>query len=269
MEIRINGQIADIKTDTEKTIGEVMSALEPWFAASNHRLSGIEIDGERASSDSIEDFFSRNIDTVKVLELFCSSIAQLSLECILMIHADIEKYESLDFAQKRDFAENWEKSPQAQFASEQIPDILSLCREVFSGSVTPQMLSSIIEERIREFDDPAGELVKIEALVNEICSRLVDLPLDIQTGKDSRAAQTIQIFSGIAEKIIRVYFILPQSSSDSIKNMIKEFDISVKELLSSYEKHDTVIIGDIAEYEIAPKLQELYAAIISAFKEQL
>jgi len=106
--------------------------------------------------------------------------------------------------------------------------------------------------------------------VEEICSRLVDFPLDIQTGKDARAAQSITIFSGITEKIFRILGqlnnqgYLSQADDEKPLNLIiSEFGSIVRELLEAYEKNDSVLVGDLAEYEAAPRLQELYNSIIN------
>lgn len=264
MEIKINGKPADIKPESEKTIGEILSALEQWLTSSGHRLSGIAIDGQMADSGSVEEYFSRDIDTIDTLDLYTSTLSELCVQSLLRIHGDIEEYENLDYSDKRAFCANWERSPQAHFAAEQMPDFYALCAQVFAGAgATVQMLRDITEERLREIENPVDEFTNLQTLVNETCARLIDLPLDIQTGKDRKAAQTIQIFSGITEKIFRIFKILTFQgfSSESIADIISEFDASVKELLAAYERHDTVLVGDIAEYEMAPKLQKLYDAI--------
>jgi len=264
MEIKINGQTADITVDSEKTVGEVISGLDQWISNTGHRLSGIAIDGQSADSASVEEFFSREIDKVKTLDLYTCSIADLCVQSFLSICGDIDEFENMDFAKRQAFCENWSNSPQARFAAEQMPDFFSLCVQVFSGSGTNcETLRAMTEERLREVESPAAELTGIGTIVNETCAMLADLPLDIQTGKDARAAQTIQIFSGIAVKILRIVKILNLQGlvPEAIKESINEFSESAKELLEAYERHDTVIVGDIAEYEMAPKLQKLYTAI--------
>ena len=42
-----------------------------------------------------------------------------------------------------------------------------------------------------------------------------------------------------------------------------EFNNTLRDLLGAYEQRDTVLVGDIAEYEIAPKLRYLYAAMLN------
>ncbi|MDR3139677.1 MAG: hypothetical protein LBT95_08410, partial [Treponema sp.] len=110
----------------------------------------------------------------------------------------------------------------------------------------------------------------METLVSAIAARLEDLPLDIQTGKDERAAETVQLFSHIAEKLFRLLYCLkfdglsPDAltvESLPIQKFIEEFGTALKELTAAYEAKDAVLVGDLAEYELAPRLVSLYRTL--------
>ena len=275
MRIRINGTDADIKLETEQTVGEILAGLEQWLAGSRsggeHRLSGLAINGETVHTGSLEASFGRGIDSIETLDIFTSSLPELTAESLCNVLQDIEEYETLDFGEKQRCGEQWEESPQARLLAEQIPEIAEWTLKTFSGEgLSPPALRSIIEERLRELRDPAGELNRVEPVIMETCGRLEDLPLDIQTGKDSRAAETIQLFSGVAEKIFRVFNVLQAegfpAAEISVAGMpvaeyLREFGDALKELLAAYEQRDAVLVGDLAEYEMAPRLRDLYAAM--------
>jgi hypothetical protein len=266
MNIQINGRNADIQLETEKTVGEILAGLEQWLANSGHRLSGLSIDGEIIHTGSLEASFERDIDTIGTINIITSSLPELCAESLLNSMRDITDYESLGFEEKQRFGEQWKESPQARFLAEQLPELFGMITKTFSGEgLNPAALQPIIEERLRELRDPAGELGKTEPLIVETCARLEDLPLDIQTGKDSRAAQTIQIFSGVTEKIFRLFKVLKAEGFPAgempTADHLAEFDAALKELLAAYEQRDAILVGDLAEYELAPRLRDLYAAI--------
>jgi hypothetical protein len=178
----------------------------------------------------------------------------------------------LNFEEKKSFLSDWKDSPQAAFTKEQMPDLYSLFVNSFSGGeINCAALLSITEERLREINDPVLEISNLQQIVEETCSRLECLALDIQTGKDSRAAQTIQIFTSVSEKLLRILqqmdiqgLLSQKANSEKPVNMIIiEFGGLIKELLKAYEKHDSVLVGDIAEYEASVKLHELYTAILN------
>jgi len=276
MKIRINGQEADITLENEKTLGEIITNMIQWLESSGHRLSGISVDGSPVHYSSLNDIFPKEIACVETLDLYTSSLAVLTAESLLCLLKDAEIYENLDFNDRKTFFTNWKESVHANFINEQMPDLYNVFINSFQGNeISPRAVISITEERLREIKEPMNEFEKIQPLLEETCERLVNLALDIQTGKDSRASQTIQLFSGISEKIIRIVkqfgiqgFMTDETNGEKpIIRIMSEFGELINELSNAYEKHDTVLVGDIAEYEAAPKLQELYSSIIKKSRQ--
>jgi hypothetical protein len=276
MKITINGQNADIRLETERTVGDILAALEQWLANSGHRLSGMAINGESICSGAVEAAFSRKIDSIAALDITTSSLPELAAESLFNVLEDIGEYENAAFDGKRRYAEQWKESPEALLLAEQFPDLFTWSLKSFSGEgIGPQALRSLIEERLRELQDPAGEIAALEPLITQVCVRLEELPLDIQTGKDSRAAETVGFFSNLAEKVFRIFNVLKTEGFLTAEirvedlpvfDYIAEFSAALKELLAAYEQHDTVLVGDLAEYEMAPRLRSLYAAVMGAAK---
>jgi hypothetical protein len=272
MKIKINGADADIKPENEKTIGEILSALDAWLAGTGHRLSGLIIDGKAVNAQEMEIFFSRDIETIDTIDICTASLPQLVAESLMRTIQDIEEFQKAGFDEKTEFSGKWKESPQGCLLAEQYPELFDWTMKSFSGEgCNPQTLSALFEERLRELLDPAGEMNRTALLVDDICARLAEFPLDIQTGKDARAAETVNVFSGVAEKVFRIYHTLKIEgfpvTEITIDNMpvneyITEFSKALKELLDAYERRDTVLIGDLAEYEMAPRLRSLHAAVL-------
>jgi len=276
MEITINGQAADIAPDNEKTVGEIMAGLEQWLAIVGQRLRGLSINNNTVPSSAFEEIFKKDIASVNILDIKTISLSELFLESLLNLQADTEEFKNLKFDEKREFLKIWEKRPQALFTLEQMPDIYNIFVNLFSGTdIDTKSVSSVIEERLREIKEPLPELENLKPLLDETCTKLTNLALDIQTGKDAQAAKTIQVFSGLSEKMLRIIRqldiqgILSQETEEkeTFSEKINEFGKLIKELLEAYEKHDTVLVGDLAEYEASPKLQELYSAIINSSRQ--
>jgi len=274
MEIRINEQKLDANLEKEKTIGQVLAALEQWISDSGHILSGMRVDGISVTASQIEEVFNREIDSVKILEIETNSLAQISASCLVTLLDDIKQYESLDFQEKTKFFDNWKESACAKFLFTEMSGLYKLCSSAFSsGEISIQTLSSITEERLREVTEPLKEFTDIEPVLNQTCEKLIDLPLDIQTGKDIKAAQTIQVFTALTEKILRIFYQLDtqgffyadgEFEKEKLIQKINGFTDVLKELLDAYEKNDSVLVGDLAEYEASVKIKELYTAILES-----
>jgi hypothetical protein len=275
MIIKINDKPLDFTLNNEKTLADVFAAIEQWLSSSGHRLSEISVDGQAVGVSMIEEILKKDVKTIKNLDIRTNSIAELTAASLIALHLDINKYDNLNFEEKAKFLENWKESSQAKFILTEMPDIYSYFENTFSnGDISVSSLRSITEEIQREVNDPLNELIKIEPVLNEICDKLVDLPLDIQTGKDLLAAKTIQVFSAITEKIIRLFrqlsiqgFLLQIEDAKKVALGFSDFKNILVQLLESYEKHDTIIIGDIAEYEASPRLKELYFNILNNCRE--
>jgi len=271
MKIQINGVDADIKPENEKTVGEILGALDAWLAGTGHRLSGLNIDGKAVNAQEMGLSFSRSIDTIDTIDICTSPLPQLIAESIGRTMRDIEEFREAGFDEKAGFADKWKASPQGCLLAEQYPELFDWTIKSFSGEgCSPQVLTALFEERLRELRDPAGEMGRTALLVDDICARLAEFSLDIQTGKDARAAETVNVFSGITEKVFRIYYTLKMEGfpvaeitidNTPINDYIMEFNKALKEMLDAYEKRDTVLIGDMAEYEMAPRLRGLHAAV--------
>jgi hypothetical protein len=276
MIIKINDKPLDFSLDNESTLGEVFSALEEWLSNSGHRLSEIFIDGQAISAGMLEEVFKRDANSIKSLDIITNAIAELAAASLQTLLLDIIEYEKLNFDEKKKFFDNWKESAQAVFIMEEMPDLFSYFKSTFlNGEVDTATLRSVTEEIQREVNEPVKELVKIEPVLNEICAKLINLPLDIQTGKDLIAAQSLQLFTAITEKLIRLFYqlstqgyIVQIEEAKKIAEDFGSFRDTLNQLLEAYEKHDIIIVGDVAEYEAAPKLKELYTSILRNCQEE-
>ncbi|MDR1418855.1 MAG: hypothetical protein LBI86_00580 [Treponema sp.] len=271
MNIWINGREADITLEKEKKVGDVLSGLEAWLGGSGHHVSGIAIDGEDVNARTFSGLLERDITGVRDLRVTTSSWAELAAQALFDTRRDADNYENAEFGERARFSEEWKESPEAGHLEANFPDLYRAALSAFSGeALNPGSLRSLVDERIREMKDPAGELGLLRKLVEEAAVRLEDLPLDVQTGKDGRAAETVQIFSALAEKIFRIFGIQRAEGFEfshlivegiPVYTYIEEFGTALKELLAAYESKDVVLVGDLAEYELAPRLRNIYRAI--------
>lgn len=271
MNFTINGQTANITLEQEETVGELLSGFEQWLQQSDQILSGIIVDGEKIDSESISEIFLKKLDEVNTIDFKTTSRIELYFEALFLIRAELEGYENASYEDKKWIQQNWIDGAAASFIKHSEPSLFDMLNGVFSGEgLNPKDAASIVSERIRELENPVKEIGGIQSIIDESVKRLIDLPLDLQTGKDFRAAETIQLFSGICEKLFRILAVMEGQgvSFKDIKVDDKDFNVfmgelsaALQELFSAYESKDSVLVGDLAEYELAPRLHELYAAV--------
>jgi len=271
MNICINDKPANITLDTEKTLGDVLSGIEHWISSSGNRIRGITVDGQVLEDDALSGAFGRDVKDIKNLDIAVSAYRELAAEALDILRQVCLFYNDAAFDDRPLIAEAWENCAASYFLRTDVSDIYKLASHAFSGDgLSVRDLSGMIEERIREIADPGREIADCEALVKNIAVRMEELPLDIQTGKDQRAAETIQLFSRAAEKLFRIFFIFESEglSLDSFhvdgvpgRTFMEEFTAALTEISAAYENRDTVLVGDLSEYELAPRLLKFFFAL--------
>jgi hypothetical protein len=171
MKVLFDGREADITFEDEKTLGDVLKAVECWAESGGMSIYALRLDGEQIDAPGLEEVFPRSIDSVSTLD----------------IHFD--------------------------------------------------------------------RLLRPELNLEELAQRLEDLPLDIQLGNDAEAAQTISRFSAAAEQLIRLF----QAKGET--ETLDDFTGVLKQLLDASAEGDMVLLGDLAEYEIAPRIRSFIAKV--------
>ena len=271
MEISINNKPADIVLENEKNMGDLLTGFEQWLEGTGSRLSGLCIDGMDISAAGISEIFELKLDNIKTLDIRISFIDELSMEALAELKEYCNMYADSSFEERARLQKKWEDSAAKAFLAEEIKDVHDLSCLSFTGQgILPENLSSIAEERYRELANPNEEINNTEKTLLEIINRMEELPLDIQTGKDSRASESVQLFSGMGEKLFRILFIFRKRglAFDSfmvdgmpVIDFLDDFGAALKELTTAYINQDLVLIGDLAEYELAPRLLKLFTAL--------
>ena len=273
MTISINNQPVDITLDTEKTLGDVLSGLEQWVSQGGNRIRKVSVNGKDVPEDALTAAFNIKVEDIENLDIVVSSYRELAAEALNYLHETCTLYGNAAFEERVNINAQWEKSAAACFLASDIPDVYDLATRSFSGEgLLVSNLAILVEERFREITDPCGEVNNSEALVKDITQRMEEFSLDIQTGKDKRAAETMQLFSQMGEKLFRIFFIHKSDglSLDTfiidklpVHTFMGEFNTALKELSLAYENRDTVLAGDMAEYELAPRLLKFFEALKS------
>ena len=292
MEIKINGKAADITLESEKTVVEVLAGIQQWLEGAGLYVSGLEIDGTNYDAGSLDSAFETALENINSIDIKTSGWPELKREALNSLKQELELYRSpVSAEEQKNHALNWFQSASALFLKDHGPDIYEMASNTFGKNridtvhepFSADIGIALVAERIREIEEPFGEMNSLKPLTEEIAKALEELPLDMQTGKDSRAAETINLFSSLVEKIFRLIFLFKYYKTDietirvssvngtetvSLKDYITEFSTALKELISAYENKDTILVGDLAEYELAPRLRSLTSVLCGIKPEE-
>jgi hypothetical protein len=143
-------------------------------------------------------------------------------------------------------------------------------------SAQSDRLASIFGERLAELRSPAAEMRKAAALFDERSSDLAEIPVLLQTGKEDLAMKTVLFFIEIFNKVIRIIPELRRFGVDTSAINIEgvpmpefygSFNEVLRQLTEAFEHKDAVLIGDLAEYELLPRMTSFFAAMLGALSE--
>ncbi len=123
------------------------------------------------------------------------------------------------------------------------------------------MLSTRLDEMINPFTVLASSIKELELASNEI----KDVSVLLQTGQEQKAMAAIIEFADLSQRLLRVLSSLEESSHISLKELkigeerasrfFADFNGILRELIGAFDTKDTVLIGDLLEYEVAPRIE--------------
>jgi hypothetical protein len=290
VKIFINGQALDFALEKEKTLGEVMTALQSWFSVQSIDVHSIAADGKELPVESKEAWEPLSLDGIEKIEIVASNPYVRSVEVLTFL---------CDFADRS--LKAWESAGFEEFSRlmDSFPMVNEHLRELLPGLFGPLDKSTALEQafsdhaagayddkafkdprlgdflknlrvvlydRLLEMVEPEEETPPILRALKIQATKIENISVLLQTGKDHNAMQTLITFTELLEKVMRLYLSLKTTSPDkvnteiegrSFENFMGDFNRVLGSLVEAFTAKDSVLIGDLLEYEIAPRAAAL------------
>jgi len=295
----VNNEKIDFTLENERTLGEVVAAVEAWLNKSNLIVASINLDlrdsakQERDLTEEPEESWSgTSIDGIErllitarlVTEIQFSNI-QTVLSYLDLLKSAVEKRDQSNIEDLLQGREDTFKSLNLIYASslnpssfQEINDLRSLLEGAGAETILAwpdgvrersldiiEVLEGMLSERLNEMTNPfpvlASSIRELELTSNEIKGVSVLL----QTGQEQKAMAAIIEFADLSQRLLRVLSSLEESSHISLKELkigeerarsfFADFNGILRELLGAFDTKDTVLIGDLLEYEVAPRIE--------------
>jgi hypothetical protein len=259
MNISIDGNALNVTLENERTIGDLFASIENWLSQAGFRCAAFALDGKNIHASGVENAFSTSIDDVAQIDIQTASVAQLYADTLLDTAFFLTQYSGKD-AGKDGILRAWHESGGRSFLFENHPGFAKRIDDYLArGEGDGAKLGEEIAERLREITNPKTALLSMKEEIYDITARLEILSLNMQMGKDREATETVYDFSRIAEKLFRIIQLMP-AAADGVEDaaFFEEFIGILKEFFQAYQTQDSVLAGDLAEYEVSPRLLELY-----------
>lgn len=294
MEIKINNQPLDVTLENEKTLGEVISGLEAWLDDAN-----LIVCSAHAGADDIlssQGWESLPVESIDVLYLTVTQADDLLKENLHTVEqfltllktalADADPSRIADLLSGIPYLA---ESVRRQFSTDLRSDLerlLTMLADTDAAAIAAwpppvreealrliTVLSERTARRIKELEEPEAVLRELASELDRYVEKLGEVSILMQTGRDRDAMDTVIGFSDLSGRLARViaYTRSIRSSGEGGELLIPEgknlqafyadLNKQLEELVEAFQNRDSVLIGDLLEYEIAPRLKTLKSLV--------
>lgn len=300
MNIRINGELADITLQDEKSVGDIVLGVREWLHSKNHALLSVVVDGsprdvfDQEALDSMtlggiselafesSSFYDMELSQLSAIQDFLATLQELAAEVpekgtvSAELSSAISDFPSLILGISHYFPSNEEGSPVAR--------LTGILQETFHGKKVAlqhsglilsavQAIQPLVQGRIAEFRDPVGEVDKTLKTLDLLQPDLVNVSTQFQTNRLAEALGTMYRLIELASKLLRCLSVLNTWFPDTIdsgdlSDQVKALNSILNELMTGLEQQDLVLMADILEYELHPIFANLRQLISKAQPEE-
>jgi len=293
MEITLNSKPFDITIENEKNLGELFIGISEWLNKSGYEISEVIQDGKKLQldNDKWQTNLLKSINNLEIITIPGSTRYIMDLHTIyqsisLLLNALVKDNKPLidDLISELPYIADaldlfLSKKDVLLFGKEKLTSLISNYTSNRENNSNIKFLVlehleellKVLKTRIKEVTSPYPELKETTKKLKNLIPVISDVALMLQTGNDKKAMDSVLKFINLSEKLIRIFpFLVEQGYTDirmqSIENInfndfYKELNNILSELVEAFDINDSILIGDLMEYEIVPKIDKLFEYI--------
>jgi hypothetical protein len=277
MRLTINGEAVRFSLESERTLGEVAVAVEGWLAGSGFVVVALSADGEDLAASPRERWQARPVDGVGELGVNARHAGELRLEhwraaarvldTLARAMGDGEADdEALAAAGEALAALRLNPAgPDAAVAAARLERSLAGAtaaavhawpadRRAGTAALARE-LAGALAVLAGQAADPGAAIAAAAGPVARLLPGLAEVAVQLQTGRDREAMATVTGLCDAVQRLLPLVSFLPPDGGR--ERLIVDLNATLRDLLAAFEAKDTVLIGDLAEYEVAPRLAQL------------
>ena len=293
MEVRINDNPIDVRLENETNALEVLRQLDQWLLSERFFISSVLINGTATSPSDTAVLEKIQIADVNLFDITAMPLDEMVYEGFAtLLDYFTFLYRGIKENNTGLLADLYNEFPHIlssidyildlKVGSKPVSEALKNLFEGFSAASDGihakeglaefiENLCYYIEGRIREIANPLIELKAAASLMQAQIPGLEEIPILLQTGKERKAMEMIITFTEIHEKLTRLFPLLKEKELGDIlgstieglsfMDFYKDLNLKFQELIEAMEAEDSILFGDLLEYEIAPKIGTLTETI--------
>jgi hypothetical protein len=279
LNIQLNDQPLDVTIGETETLGEVVRDLEAWLRGSDLVLYSVRHQDRELLSRPEEEWAAipqGQITTLQVTVKPARDLTILNLQTVLeyldLLAANLDGENPSPAVVSRELLDGYpamaqsfgQHFPDSRPALQRLEDLLRTGQLPDpAGSQAPALIESLrtrVALRLGELTDPQEALRVLERCLDRCIAEISEVSILLQTGRNRQAMEVMIRFSELSQDLVRV---VGRDLNDcevdgkSLPEFYKELNGILSELIEAFGARDSVLIGDLMEYEVAPRLRSL------------
>ena len=289
MRLTINDEDVSYSLEHERTLGEVVQGVRAWLAAAGFVITGLKADGRDLLQSPAEAWGGAGVADVAALGVTATHTGDMKIahwrtvdRWLGMLGEEIGRSTAAADTARDSSAdplgELLEGLPQtlegfranpflppgsdagtrfaATFTGRQSSDVRAWspgAREEAAELI--RHLRGLVQARIGEAVNPRAALFRCAALLRGCMGELKEVSVLLQTGRDRPAMEIVIRFADIVQSLMDLLPFLPPDSERA--RILVELTPVLRELVAAFGSRDSVLIGDLLEYEVAPRMEKI------------
>jgi hypothetical protein len=281
--LTINDENVTYSLEKEKTLGEVVHGVRTWLAAAGFVITGLSADGRDLLESPAESWGSAALAGISTLAVRTTHTGDIRIAhwktvetWLQMLSGELDALpggssaETLEELLKdlpqtaRGFAAN----PFLPPGSDTVSRFLSLFADASASAIRSWPAEKIrdarelvghlrgsVAARLADAMHPEAALARCAGNIRGSMGELKEVSVLLQTGRDRPAMEAVIRFTDLVQEIMDLLPFLPPDPQRG--RLFAELTPVLKELVGAFDSRDSVLIGDLLEYEVAPRLEKL------------
>jgi hypothetical protein len=280
--LTINGDQVSYSLENEKTLGEVVRGVQQWLAAAGFHVTAVHADARDLLQAEPQGWDATAVGSVQQLDVQAHHTGDMRLEhwrtvgtWLDMLGKELGKVEEKQADAIEELLADLPETitgiganpfmPRASDAVERFAALFSgqgavqvrawPAERVREASASVAELKKSLAARIADATNPGAALARCSARIRALQGELPEVSVLLQTGRDKPAMDIVIAFSDAVQALLDLLPFLPPDGERG--RLIAELTPFLRDLVAAFDVKDTVLIGDLLEYEIAPRMERL------------
>jgi hypothetical protein len=278
--LTINGDQISYSLENEQTLGDVARGVQQWLAAAGFHVTEMRADDRDLLEGQPQEWNDLAVDSVGRLSVQAHHTGDMRIEHWQTVQTwlDMLAQEVAPGAAAQPLQEllgNLSETLAGFKANPFLPrtsNATDRFSALFSGQSAVDIrawpedrlreASALIDEvraslaaRVTDATHPRETLLRCASRIRTLLGSLSEVSVLLQTGRDKAAMEIVIGFSDAVQDLLDLLPFLPPNVDRG--RVIAELTPFLRELVTAFDVKDTVMIGDLLEYEISPRMERL------------